>query len=419
MIQVELSNIWSCVSLPDLLSREQEVFDAHLRLRTNEQGEKPYLGWLGLPDGVTAKTLHAISKAAEAICTSCDTLVVVGNGGAWLGAQAGIELLSSSEQPMRVIFTGNDLSGAAWMKLCRELGEKPFCLQLIGNAHTDLEPAIASRALRWMLERRCGSDAKHNIFITAPQESHLARMAEEEGYTLLTLPEEDGASDSALTCAALLPMAVAGIDPLSVLEGAANAYQDMDIRAFENPAWMYAGARRCLAEQGMTAEMLGTFEPSLDAFGKWWQHQMSRSAGTMLTMHAALPAELPILDACAGAIRPTVVETMLRVGELCTQKVGIEMDWHDYDQMGFLQEKSLADVQQTMFEAICEAHADNGVPVMCVQTEDANAQALGELFYFFELTGALCTCMAGGNATGNKASATRELAKSMLGKGEM
>ena len=35
MIEVELSNIWSCVSLPNLLSSEKDLFDAHLRLRRN------------------------------------------------------------------------------------------------------------------------------------------------------------------------------------------------------------------------------------------------------------------------------------------------------------------------------------------------------------------------------------------------
>ena len=35
MIEVELSNIWGSVSLPDLLSGEKDLFDAHMQLRTN------------------------------------------------------------------------------------------------------------------------------------------------------------------------------------------------------------------------------------------------------------------------------------------------------------------------------------------------------------------------------------------------
>ena len=60
-------------------------------------------------------------------------------------------------------------------------------------------------------------------------------MAQEEGYTFLAQPAQLGCADSALSPAALLPMAVSGIEPLSVLEGAGQAYHDYDLRAFENP----------------------------------------------------------------------------------------------------------------------------------------------------------------------------------------
>ena len=86
MINVELSNIWSCVSLPDLLSREKELFDAHLHLRSNKPGFPQYLGWLGQPDSLTARSLHAIRSAADAIRANADTLVVLGSCSA---AQAG------------------------------------------------------------------------------------------------------------------------------------------------------------------------------------------------------------------------------------------------------------------------------------------------------------------------------------------
>ena len=35
MINVDISNVWTCVSLPELLGSEKEVFDAHNLLRTN------------------------------------------------------------------------------------------------------------------------------------------------------------------------------------------------------------------------------------------------------------------------------------------------------------------------------------------------------------------------------------------------
>ena len=89
MINVELSNIWSCVSLPDLLSREKELFDAHLHLRSNKPGFPQYLGWLGQPDSLTARSLHAIRSAADAVRANADTLVVLGSCSAAQAAKAG------------------------------------------------------------------------------------------------------------------------------------------------------------------------------------------------------------------------------------------------------------------------------------------------------------------------------------------
>ena len=80
MINVELSSIWSCVSLPQLLSCEKDLFDAHLHLRSNQPNAPEFLGWLGQPDALTAKTVHAIRKACETISGQCDTLVVAGAG---------------------------------------------------------------------------------------------------------------------------------------------------------------------------------------------------------------------------------------------------------------------------------------------------------------------------------------------------
>ena len=88
MIDVELSNIWGSVSLPDLLSGEKDLFDAHMQLRTNAPDGPDFLGWLNAPEGVMARAVLSIRKAAEKIAELGDTLVIVGYGDALLAAQA-------------------------------------------------------------------------------------------------------------------------------------------------------------------------------------------------------------------------------------------------------------------------------------------------------------------------------------------
>ena len=268
MIEVELSNIWGSVSLPDLLSGEKDLFDAHMQLRTNVPDGPDFLGWLNAPEGVMARAMLAIGKAAEKIAELGDTLVVVGSGDAPLAAQAAIRALGK-EGSVRLIFAGTSLSASAYEQLCSRLEGQDFCLLLIAQSAVDMECGVASRAVRWLLDRHYGPEARQHIFVCAPKDSLLHGMAQEEGYTFLAQPAQLGCADSALSPAALLPMAVSGIEPLSVLEGAGQAYHDYDLRAFENPVWMYAGARHALELRTRRTELLGIFEPDCMALGCW------------------------------------------------------------------------------------------------------------------------------------------------------
>ena len=92
MIDVELSNIWGSVSLPDLLSGEKDLFDAHMQLRTNQPDGPDFLGWLNAPEGVMARAVLSIGKAAERIAELGDTLVIVGSGDAPAAAQAASQM---------------------------------------------------------------------------------------------------------------------------------------------------------------------------------------------------------------------------------------------------------------------------------------------------------------------------------------
>ena len=82
MIDVELSNIWGSVSLPDLLSGEKDLFDAHMQLRTNQPDGPDFLGRLNAPEGVMARAVQSIGTAAERLAALGDALVNDGGGAA-------------------------------------------------------------------------------------------------------------------------------------------------------------------------------------------------------------------------------------------------------------------------------------------------------------------------------------------------
>ena len=396
MIQADLSNIWSCVSLPDLLSGEKDLFDAHLLLRNNQPDGPDFLGWLGAPETVTARTLHTIRKAAETIRTQSDTLVVLGSGCAWLAAQAGIRLLSGlvPGEGVNVLFAGSNLSDRSYHTLFSRLEGREFSLLLLSEGVDGLEVTIAARSVRWMMERRYGADSKSRIFVAAPVASPMAVMAAEEEYTFLPLPKELGGADSALTAAALLPMEAAGIDALEILGGAAGAWREYDLRAFENPVWMYAGARHVLESRGKTGELLCSFEPEADALSRWWQMLMLRRTCReglgVIPMTACYPQWLDGFESALQHRSSPLFETVLQFPPVKSRAVSVEMDWKNYDGHRYLSGRTLSEVRQASCEALLSSHADLDIPAISLSCGAVNARTLGELLYFFELSAALC-----------------------------
>ena len=60
---------------------------------------------------------------------------------------------------------------------------KDFSINIISKSGTTTEPAIATRALRWMLERKYGAEGQKRIYVTTdPKHGALRQMATEEGY---------------------------------------------------------------------------------------------------------------------------------------------------------------------------------------------------------------------------------------------
>ena len=92
--------------------------------------------------------------------------------------------------------------------------------------------------------------------------------------------------------------------------------------------------------------------------------------------------------------RSGVFETVLHFSPIA-KKVPVEMDWKDYDGLGFLSGRNLDYVEEQVLQAMTEAHNDAGVPILDLQAGDLTAESLGELFCFFELSSALTACISG------------------------
>ncbi len=409
MIKVDISNVWGQLSLPDLLATEKEIFDAHMTLTEGSGEGNDFLGWLNLPVTEETDEIRRIRAAAERIRETSDVFVVIGIGGSYLGPRAAIELMQGCNHNIgkgkgnpQIYYAGNGLSTRAWNELQRLLEGKDFSIAIISKSGTTTEPAIATRALRWMLERKYGTDGarKRTYAITDPSKGALRQMATEEGWETFVIPPDVGGRYSVLTAVGLLPMAVAGIDPMEVMRGAAEAKKTYDIRSFENPVWLYAATRNLLYRHGKAVEILESFEPGFKMMGGWWQQLFGESEGKdgkgIFPVSAEFTADLHSLGQMIQQGERNIFETMVRF-DAPEKLMTIGGDAKNLDGLNYLEGKTLDFVDEKAFLGTLAAHVDGGVPVITMDMGQLNNEKLGEMFYFFELACGISAYMLGVN----------------------
>jgi len=409
MIKVDISNVWGQLSLPNLLAAEKEVFEAHQKLTEGSGEGNDFLGWLELPVEQETDEIRRIRAAAQRIRETSDVFVVIGIGGSYLGPRAAIELMQGANHNIgkgkgnpQIYYAGNGLSTRAWNELQRLLDGKDFSIAIISKSGTTTEPAIATRALRWMLERKYGTEGakKRTYAITDPCKGALRQMATEEGWETFVIPPDVGGRYSVLTAVGLLPMAVAGIDPMEVMRGAAQAKKDYDIRSFENPVWLYAAIRNLLYRNGKVIEILESFEPGFKMMGGWWQQLFGESEGKdgkgIFPVSAEFTADLHSLGQMIQQGERNIFETMVRFAPPA-QKAVVGGDYKNLDGLNYLEGKTLDFVDEQAFLGTLAAHVDGGVPVITMDMGELTNEKLGEMFYFFELSCGVSAYMLGVN----------------------
>ena len=397
MITVDISNVWGQTDLQDLLAIETEASNAY-RMLTERTGEgSEFLDWMDLPDQ-SWEEIGRILSAAQKIRRDSDVCVVVGIGGSYLGPRAAIELLQGPNRNLgrnkgdpQIFFAGNSLSTRHWNELMGLLNGRDFSVIVISKSGTTTEPAIAFRGLRFLLERRYGTDAaRERIYaVTDPENGALRQMALEQNWETFSIPVGVGGRFSVLSPVGLLPMAVAGIDIQEMLKGAADAKATYTDCSLDNPVWLYAATRNMLYRSGKVIELLESFEPSFRLFAGWWQQLMGESEGKdgkgIFPATAELTADLHSLGQLIQQGERNLFETMVRFDapELAYTILG---DVQDLDGLNYLEGKTLSHVEEQACLGTVMAHADGGVPVITVDCGELNERTVGELFYFFQLS---------------------------------
>ena len=397
MLNVDVSNIWCRVSLPDLLAVENDLKRATIEVR---DGLSPVLGWLNQTEAVRKMYLREISVAAERIRKTSRTLVVIGAGLNCAGAAAAAEIFTGTRRsPMRILLLGDSYSPEAWLPIEQELERSDFSVLLTAENGMETLPLVIMRSVRWVMEKRYGVDFADRIYVVSPaRQNVLFRLAVGEKWQKLDAPELPWGDRSTLNPAGLLILAAAGLDPVQVYQGAASMYRTCAGQSFENPAWLYAGARYILMQSGALSEHICAQNPFSAPLAGWWARALCadcRSGKGCSADSFTLPGDFfrcgnLLLDGSRGAF-----STLLRLPQT-VRPVPVEMDWKNLDGIDPLAGFKFHELEEKTAAAIQNAMIDREVPLLVISSDEAMEDAqVGGLLCFAEYTAALSAALCG------------------------
>lgn len=375
------------------------VKQAHEMLHAGTDAGREYLGWIDWPYVYDQAEYERMKQISEVIRNNADVLLVIGVGGSYLGARAGIEMLQPSfynQLPWgkrtgpEVYFIGHHLSSDYMAELLDILQDKDVYLNVISKSGTTLEPAIAFRFFRNYLEKRYGKEgARQRIVATTDRErGALRQLADQEGYATLVVPDNIGGRYSVLTSVGLLPMAVTGIDVDEIMQGAAagmDLYGEADL--MHNPAYQYAALRNLLYSKGKTIELLATYHPSLQYVAEWWKQLFGESEGKdgkgLFPASIQFTTDLHAIGQYVQEGRRNLLETTLWIETPRRQVLIPELE-DDVDGLHYLEGRTMHELNENACQGTIQAHVEGNVPNLKINIPELSPYYFGQLIYFFE-----------------------------------
>jgi glucose-6-phosphate isomerase len=403
-ITLDYTFLGEAVRLSEMQQWQARVDECHRALHDRTGPGADFLGWLDPAAMMPPDLLNRVKDLAESYRGSCEALLVIGIGGSYLGARAVIEALEdTADSGAPVLYAGQNISAAYTQTLVNLLQGRHFAVNVISKSGTTTEPAIAFRIFRHLLEQSVGREGakKHIIATTDSEKGALRTLAKAGGIATLPVPQDVGGRYSVLSPVGLLPIAFAGIDVDSLLEGAiecAEACKQSDI--IRNPAYFYAVARHILFGKGHSIEILSNFEARLHYFAEWWKQLFGESEGKDQT--GIFPAAVDFstdLHSMGQWIQEgtrNIFETFLIV-EGGEPEVTIPRQENDLDELNYLAGRGLAEVNHQAYHGASLAHFDGGVPSMTISIPALEPRALGTLIYFFQKACAMSGYLLGVN----------------------
>jgi len=388
MITLNTDYLKNFVSADELKAILPSVLKAHDNLQNRKGQGAEFTGWLDLPSRIPDQLIKEINALARDVQQHSDCVVSIGIGGSYLGIRATVDFLGGGKLP--VYYAGHTISSDYLYQLLGLLKDKRVTAVVISKSGTTTEPAIAFRVIKKLLESKYSPEElkKRIICVTDEKKGALRKIADREGYRSFIIPDDVGGRFSILTPVGLVPLALAGVDIQSLVDGARQAegaYNACDLD--KNICYRYAALRNILYAKGKKIEVLSSFYPNVFYVAEWFKQLFGESEGKqgkgIFPASLIMSTDLHSMGQWMQDAERTVFETFVQI-EKPQHDVIIPKDPQDLDGFNYVAGQGFDFVNKKAYEATASAHFEGGVPNMTLTLSQADANHLGQLYYFFE-----------------------------------
>lgn len=376
---------------------EKAIKDIYEKIHDTDQSAG--LAWVNYPVAYDKKEFAQIAKLAKQIQSNSDALLVVGIGGSYLGAKAGLDMLQSKSK-VEVIFVGTSLDYSDLYQKLEYLKNKDVTVNVVSKSGTTVEILTTLSIVEKFMKSKYKNNYKSRmIYTTDKTKGYLRECANKDNIETLSVPDNMGGRYSVLSAVGMLPFAVAGVNIKKIMEGAHDAYNALNNNDIENnPAFKYAIYRHLLNKKlGKKVEIFTSFSTKLASFEEWLQQLLAESEGKngkgLFIATLTYSADLHSLGQFIQQGTPILAETFINVET--QEKDTFISNLEQNSPIKFLEGKTFGDLCKAGYEGTIKAHSDAGVPIAIVSIPEINEYYYGYLVYFFEMA-----CAASGYLLG-------------------
>ena len=376
-----------------------------------------FTGWLNWPATHVMKLAADIRSWQSTLGVDYDLIVVIGIGGSYLGTRAVSDLMTHTFAPAMgsnatatgkpmIVFAGHNMSETSLGELLDLMAVRKPVVNVISKSGTTTEPGVAFRVIRAFMEKNYAKDVTKRIIATTDgQKGALRKLALECGYKTFEVPDDVGGRYSVLTAAGLVPLALHGLDIEAMLRGADVVFKDVmspEPIGAGRLALEYAQCRTAAYNAGKRLEVVAYPEPKMRNLVEWWKQLFGESDGKggvgLFPASIECTMDLHSMGQYMQEGARTMMETFLAVDhprKVSASKehrnIKVPATGSNLDELLYLENRPIDDVNHTAMRATRVAHSAGGVPALELTMRDFTPETLGALFAMYETA-----CAVGG-----------------------